>query len=110
MPPLDICHYMIIEGHAHMCGCAVSAAAGGGGGTSTGAAIYFYSSCGQLCSVLQSVFNGNSVTGSDADGAAVYADTPGNLTITNNVFDSNTAGLCGLHIVVSSPLSYHRKP
>ena len=76
-----------------MCGWTVSAAAGGGGGTSTGAAIYFYSSCGQLCSVIQSVFTGNTVTGANADGAAVYADTPGNLTITDNMFATNTAGL-----------------
>ena len=54
--------------------------------------MYFYSSCGQLCSVIQSTFTGNTVTGPTADGGAIYADTPGNLTITNNVFSSNMAG------------------
>lgn len=55
--------------------------------------MYFYSSCGQLCSVIASKFTGNTVTGANADGAAIYADTPGNLTVTNNVFNSNAAGL-----------------
>ena len=57
----------------------------------------FVQSCGQLCSVVQNVFNGNAAFGAGANGGGLYADTPGNLTVTDNQFVSNTAGTLSKH-------------
>ena len=78
---------------------AVAPAAAGGGGASSGGAICLVSSCDLVCNVVQNVFHGNSALGLGADGGAVYADTPGNLTITDNRFDSNTAGMPSLMVL-----------
>lgn len=46
-------------------------------------------SCVELCWVADNRFLGNSLD--SGDGGALYASNPGNLTATNNIFDSNSA-------------------
>ncbi len=76
---------------------AVAPAAAGVGGAASGGAICLVSACDKLCNVVQNVFTGNSVLGAGADGGGIYADTPGNLTVTDNEFVSNTAGMLTVH-------------
>ena len=65
-----------------------------------GAALGLVGSCDNLCYVANCQFQRNMVT--SGNGGAMFAQSPANLTLFNNVFNSNSASECCIMICTAA--------